>query len=633
MLNVDRTYLWPGVPMALASAILFGVTTPFSKLLLGEVGPQLLAGLLYLGAGLGLAIGHLWYAAAGSRATEAPLRRSDIPWLAAVILFGGILGPLLLMLGLVRTDAASAALLLNLEGLATMSIAWLVFRENVDRRLFLGALAILLGAALLSWKGHGFVLDQGALLIAGACIAWGIDNNLTRKLSSADPVLIAMTKGLVAGSVNVALGFLQGAALPSVNVVIEAAAIGFFGIGVSLVLFVFALRYLGTARTGAYFSLAPFIGALVAVVLLHDRLTIKLVFSGALMGFGLWMHLAERHEHEHQHEALEHEHSHFHDEHHRHKHDAPITEPHSHWHRHEPMRHTHPHYPDLHHRHAHAHATGFSSASAITNSLRLRDLNAGLVATARQLFAIVRSRPIIAWTVSAALFAASLGAIVIAYAPRIKFAFQQQLAPPQLEKKDVAPRGDIAPAPPIASTSPKEADSRIIGQHGSTEVGEEKTYGTSRPPGDYLKKILPNGVELNILRTGVEAKLLAFLEGTKPAIKIASFELDRVSFNASGNTPQSSSLKQLQIIAKILSGYPKSKVIIVGHSDNRGSRDANKRISRVRADSVLRELTQMGVDASLLSVKGFGGDRPVAPNNTEAGRARNRRISLEVVRK
>ena len=354
MQKTDRSYLWPGVRMALASAILFGASTPFSKLLLSEVDPQLLAGSLYLGAGGGLAFVHLGRAAIGLPAPEAPLRRSDIPWLAAVVIFGGVIGPLLLMLGLARTNAASAALLLNLEGLATMSIAWLVFRENVDRRLLLGALAILAGAVVLSWEGHGLLLNPGALLIAGACLAWGIDNNLTRNLSSADPVLIAMTKGLVAGVVNVALAILRGVALPSAGLSAGAAVVGFLGVGVSLVLFVLALRHLGAARTGAYFSLAPFIGALVAIVLLHDPLSLKLVVSGALMGFGLWMHLAERHEHEHEHDALEHEHSHTHNEHHEHKHDGPVTEPHSHWHRHEPMIHTHPHYPDLHHRHGHS---------------------------------------------------------------------------------------------------------------------------------------------------------------------------------------------------------------------------------------------------------------------------------------
>jgi drug/metabolite transporter (DMT)-like permease len=274
-----------------------------------------------------------------------------MPWLGAVILLGGIIGPLLLMLGLSRTQAASGALLLNLESLATMGLAWLVFRENVDRRLLLGAFAILAGAATLSSEGQGVNLNAGAGLIAGACLSWGVDNNLTRKLSAADPVLIAMLKGLVAGTVNTGLALWSGAALPSVSLIGAGAVVGFVGIGVSLVLFVLGLRHLGAARTWAYFSLAPFIGALIAIVFLGEPLTAKLLVAGDLMGFGLWLHLAERHEH--LHEELEHEHSHTHDDHHRHGHDGPVMEPHSHCHRHRPLRHTHPHYPDLHHRHQH----------------------------------------------------------------------------------------------------------------------------------------------------------------------------------------------------------------------------------------------------------------------------------------
>lgn len=354
MAQQQSSGLWPGVPLALGSAVLFGAATPFSKLLLGAVDPQLLAGLLYLGAGLGLAIVHAARAAIGVPAPEAPLRRHDLPWLLAVIGFGGVLGPLLLMTGLTRTDAASGSLLLNLEALATMAIAWLVFRENVDRRLLLGAFAIICGAAILSWEGQGVAFDLGAVLIAGACVAWGIDNNLTRKLSSADPVLIAMTKGLAAGAVNCAIAFARGAALPAAEIVTGAAILGFLAIGVSLVMFVLGLRHLGTARTGAYFSLAPFIGALIAVAI-GEPLTVKLVLAAALMGLGLWLHLAERHDHEHVHEAMAHEHRHVHDEHHQHSHDGPVSEPHSHWHEHATMRHKHPHYPDLHHRHGHSH--------------------------------------------------------------------------------------------------------------------------------------------------------------------------------------------------------------------------------------------------------------------------------------
>lgn len=348
-----RSQLWPGVPLALGSAVLFGASTPFSKLLLGNIDPWLLSGLLYMGAGLGLVAVQVTRRALRIGMSEAPLRPSDYPWLAAVIVFGGIIGPLLLLFGLNATTASSGALLLNLEGLATMTIAWLVFRENVDRRLLIGAFAILAGAVILSWQGSGVRLDSGALLIAGACLAWGIDNNLTRKLSASDPIALAMIKGLVAGAVNVAIALSRGAQLPEIGLVTAAGLVGFLGIGVSLTLFVTALRHLGTARTGAYFSLAPFIGAVIAVAMLHESVTGKLLVAGALMAFGLWMHLTENHAHEHEHEPLEHEHAHIHDEHHQHAHVGPVTEPHSHWHRHERLVHSHPHFPDLHHRHDH----------------------------------------------------------------------------------------------------------------------------------------------------------------------------------------------------------------------------------------------------------------------------------------
>ncbi|WP_456304685.1 DMT family transporter [Acidocella facilis] len=319
--------------------------------------PSCCSGLLYLGAGLGLAAVHAFRAMLRLPAAEAPLRRADLPWLGLVILSGGLGGPLLLMFGLAHADAASASLLLNLEGLATMGIAWVAFRENVDRRLLLGAFAILAGAALLSWQGRAS-LDLGAGLIAGACLCWGIDNNLTRKLSSADPVQIAMLKGLVAGAVNVALAFAAGGHFPAPGLLAAVGLVGFLGYGVSLALFVLALRHLGTARTGAYFSLAPFVGAAIAVAFLGEPLTFRLLVSGALMGLGLWLHLAERHEHEHEHGELEHEHRHSHDEHHRHAHgeDAPPGEPHSHRHRHARLVHRHAHYPDLHHRHTHEHS-------------------------------------------------------------------------------------------------------------------------------------------------------------------------------------------------------------------------------------------------------------------------------------
>lgn len=350
---------WPGVPLALASAALFGASTPFAKLLLGGgVSPWLLAGLLYLGSGFGLGLVRLAQKASGRAPAEAPLRRADLPWLALIVLSGGAVGPALLMLGLAATPATTASLLLNLEGLATMALAWLLFRENVDRRLLAGAAAILGGAVLLSWRGGPAGLGWGAAAIAGACLAWGIDNNLTRRLSAAAPVQIAMIKGLTAGAANLMLAIAAGAALPSPAAVGDAALIGFLGYGVSLVLFTLGLRHLGAARTGAYFSTAPFIGAALAVAMLGEPVTARLGLAGILMAIGVSLHLAEAHEHEHAHERLEHEHRHTHDAHHRHAHRPgdPAGEPHSHRHVHLPLVHKHPHYPDLHHRHGHASA-------------------------------------------------------------------------------------------------------------------------------------------------------------------------------------------------------------------------------------------------------------------------------------
>jgi drug/metabolite transporter (DMT)-like permease len=338
------------VVYALGSAALFGLSTPFAKALLGDVSPWLLAGLFYLASGIGLGILRLVW-----RGEEAGLRGRDVPWLGAAILAGGVCGPVLLMFGLTSTPASQTALLLNLESVLTLVIAWVVFKENVDLRLFIGAVAIVAGAVVLSWPGElTGELGWGPLLIAGACLAWAIDNNLTRKVSAADPVQVAMLKGLVAGTANVSIALVLGAQVPPGSLLAEAALVGFLGYGISLVLFVFALRHLGTARTGAYYSFAPFIGAAAAIALLGEELTLTFLVGGALMAIGLWLHLTERHLHVHEHEPMEHNHAHVHDEHHQHDHPLPVgPEPHSHPHRHRRLNHRHVHYPDLHHRHPH----------------------------------------------------------------------------------------------------------------------------------------------------------------------------------------------------------------------------------------------------------------------------------------
>lgn len=345
-----------GVVFALASALLFGVSAPVAKLLLGHLDPWLLAGLLYLGSGLGLALLRPLVPRRLTMMGGGALTRADWPWLLAAVAAGGVAGPVLMMVGLAHSPAASAALALNLEGVFTLGLAWVVFRENVDRRLLVGAGAILAGAALLSWQDNSSGAGWGLLAIAGACLAWAVDNNLTRKLSAGDPMQIAMLKGLVAGAVNTSLALMAGAALPSPALAGGAAALGLGAYGLSLVLFVLALRHLGTARTGAYFSLAPFVGAVLAIPLLGEAPTPVLAAAGLLMALGLYLHLSESHAHDHVHEALEHDHPHRHDDHHQHGHDhdgGTPGQPHSHRHVHQRLVHRHPHYPDIHHRHVH----------------------------------------------------------------------------------------------------------------------------------------------------------------------------------------------------------------------------------------------------------------------------------------
>jgi drug/metabolite transporter (DMT)-like permease len=352
MTLTSLTTALPGVSFVLAAAVLFGASTPLSKVLLGKVDPILLAGLLYLGSGSGLAL--WWWLRLGLRggnSQEANLKLADLPWLAGAILSGGVVGPVLLMAGLAVTPASSASLLLNVEGVFTAVLAWSVFKENVDRRIALGMAAIAAGGLLLSWAGRPqWGVPWGSMAIVGACFAWGIDNNLTRKVAAGDPLQIAGVKGFVAGVVNLIVAGVVGAKMPGLFTVTAAAVVGLLGYGVSLTLFVLALRQLGTARTGAYFSVAPFIGAAISILVLGDPLTIQFLVAAALMGLGVWLHLTEQHEHEHWHELLEHDHKHIHDEHHQHGH---REEPHSHPHAHQASLHVHPHYPDIHHRHGH----------------------------------------------------------------------------------------------------------------------------------------------------------------------------------------------------------------------------------------------------------------------------------------
>lgn len=370
MRRLNAFHPGPGVAAALGAAALFGAGTPLAKALLEGIDAWMLAGLLYLGSGLGLA---LMRRLRGAPAVTLP--PGDGRWLAGAVLAGGVVGPVLLMAGLARLPATHASLLLNAEAVFTALLAWFVFRENFDRRIAAGMVCIVAGAVVLVWPGAGDAARSGslpaattgllwadlwpALAVLGACAAWGIDNNLTRRVALHDAMWVASVKGLVAGAVNLALALSIGSALPTWPGLAGALALGLAAYGISLTLFVLALRDLGSARTGAYFSVAPFFGALLAVLVFGEAVSLRLLAAAALMAVGVWLHLTERHAHEHQHEAIEHEHEHDHAQdpagHHHHAHaaDVVVTGRHRHLHRHEPLQHHHPHYPDAHHRHRH----------------------------------------------------------------------------------------------------------------------------------------------------------------------------------------------------------------------------------------------------------------------------------------
>jgi drug/metabolite transporter (DMT)-like permease len=310
------------VAAACGSAFLFGLSTPLSKVLLGTTSPWLLAALLYLGAGLGLAGYRVLI-----RAPRVHLPRSDARWFAGAVLAGGVVAPVLLMLGISQMPATGASLLLNSEAVFTVLMAWLLFGEHVGSRLVLGMAAIVAGAVLVTVPGSA---DLGAgwapWAVLAACLCWAVDNNLTRHVSDTDPTWIAMRKGQVAGATNLVLALTLGAQVPTITTLVLGLLLGFAAFGVSLTLFVVALRHLGTARTGAYFSVAPFIGAVVAVAL-GEPVTWVLIAAGMLMAVGVWLHISERHEHQHTHGY------------------PGVGQP--------TVEHSHPHYPDTEHRHQH----------------------------------------------------------------------------------------------------------------------------------------------------------------------------------------------------------------------------------------------------------------------------------------
>jgi drug/metabolite transporter (DMT)-like permease len=342
-----------GYAIGLVAALLFGVSAPLSKALLEDVGPQLLAGLLYLGAFLAVAP----FLRFGPARQEARLRRVDLPRLTALIVAGGIIAPVLLMLGLERVSGVAGSLLLNLEGPLTLVVGVFALREYLGGRSWTGAATVFGASALLTIQGSTGGADAlGSVLVVLACLGWAIDNNLTQQLSIRDPFQIVAVKAGAAAVVNITLAVARGESVTGMPVLAGALVLGAFAYGFSILLDAYALRALGAAREAAMFATAPFAGAILAVPLLGDQWNLTDVVTALLMALGVRLLIGDRHEHVHTHEPLEHDHRHVHDEHHRHEHppDVDPSEPHSHPHRHERLAHAHPHVSDVHHRHPHS---------------------------------------------------------------------------------------------------------------------------------------------------------------------------------------------------------------------------------------------------------------------------------------
>lgn len=339
-----------GAVLALLAAALFGISTPLVQQFGVGLGAFSTAALLYAGAA---AVGLL------SRQPvqrEAHLRRSDLPRLLAMAGFGAVVGPVALAWGLQNTSGTSASLMLTLEALFTATLAWRLYRETMDGRVWAAMALLLAGGVVL-------VLDQGraggaqlwgllAVLLATA--AWGVDNTLSRALAERDPGQVVMVKALLGTSATVLLAVALGEPIPSAIAALALFAIGATGYGLSLRFYLLAQRAFGAARTGSVFAFAPFIGASVAVALGDRSASSMMALGSALMLAGVVLHLAESHRHEHVHEEFEHEHAHRHDDgHHTHAHDSAPKGEHNHPHRHEALRHGHAHVPDAHHGHRH----------------------------------------------------------------------------------------------------------------------------------------------------------------------------------------------------------------------------------------------------------------------------------------
>jgi drug/metabolite transporter (DMT)-like permease len=341
---------------AILAAVLFGASAPFAKMFLGDIQPIPLASFLYLGSGIGMLV--FWILQRFQRnykRIEATIKKEDVKWLIGAVLTGGFIAPIILMYSLKHTPASTASVLLNFEGVSTTLIAMFVFKEAIGKRVWAAIAFITAASILLSWNftgGWGFSIS--ALGVVMACVMWGLDNNFTRSISSKDPVVIVIIKGLGAGSFSLLLSICLHNSLPSLKMILGAMLLGFICYGLSIVLFIRAMRTLGASRACAFLGTAPFLGALFSFVLFRETAGTLFFVSLPIMMIGAALLLNEKHSHKHLHETLDHEHRHSHtDEHHNHEQNIEASLEHTHLHSHEVTEHTHPHTPDIHHRHIH----------------------------------------------------------------------------------------------------------------------------------------------------------------------------------------------------------------------------------------------------------------------------------------
>lgn len=345
--------------LALLAALLFGASAPFAKLLLSDFKPIQLAGVLYLGSGLGLLLFKVIHNRILKTSNlEANIKRNDVLWLIGAVISGGIMAPIILMFSLQKTPASTASLLLNFEPVSTTIIASIFFKEQINKKIWLSIILITFASIILSLDLSGkWGLSIGSIGIISACILWGLDNNFTRNISLKNPFVIVIVKGLFSGIFSISLSVILGYKIPDIDKIIYGLVLGFLSYGFSLLLFILALRNLGTSRTSAFFGFAPFLGTIISMLIFREIYNVLLYFSLPFMMLGAYLLLKERHMHLHVHAELIHGHIHKHDDlHHNHEHENENilqNEEHSHLHKHKKIEHIHKHLPDTHHRHQH----------------------------------------------------------------------------------------------------------------------------------------------------------------------------------------------------------------------------------------------------------------------------------------